>query len=278
MSEHTGAELFGVDLRQPLSDQIYLEIRQALTEWGVIFFREQDITPDQQLAFARRFGQVNADEYESNMPNVDGHPEIKEIVRKPEDPRNIGGFWHMDLSFLKHPNYASILYAKELPTHGGDTMFAHLGAAHDALSDGLRATLSLLSTVHIKSHAYGIGGKPASGVSQERYAQMLKKFAGVEAIHPVIGRIPESQRRVLYLSPIYSDRFDGWTREESLPLMEHLVSVMIRPEHTCRFRWEDGSLAMWDNRAVLHHALDDYPGQRRAMHRITVDGPWLESA
>ena len=277
MSEHTGAELFGVDLRQPLSDEVYVEIRQALTEWGVIFFREQDITPDQQLAFARRFGQVNADEYESNMPNVDGHPEIKEIVRNPEDPRNIGGFWHMDLSFLKHPNYASILYAKELPTHGGDTMFAHLGAAHDALSDGLRATLSLLSTVHIKSHAYGIGGKPAPGVSQERYAQMLKKFAGVEAIHPVIGRMPESQRRVLYLSPIYSDRFDGWTREESLPLMEHLVSVMIRPEHTCRFRWEDGSLAMWDNRAVLHHALDDYPGQRRAMHRITVDGPWLEN-
>lgn len=278
MSEHTGAELFGVDLRQPLTAPVYVEIRQALSEWGVIFFREQDITPDQQLAFARRFGQVNADEYESNMPNVDGHPEIKEIVRKPEDPRNIGGFWHMDLSFLKHPNYASILYAKELPTHGGDTMFAHLGAAHDALSDGLRATLSLLSTVHIKSHAYGIDGKAAPGVSQERYAQMLKKFAGVEAIHPVIGRMPESQRRVLYLSPIYSDRFDGWTREESLPLMQHLVSVMIRPEHTCRFRWEEGSLAMWDNRAVLHHALDDYPGQRRAMHRITVDGPWLENA
>lgn len=276
ISAYTGAEISGVDLSRDISEQTYLEIRQALNDWGAIFFRNQDITPEQQLAFARRFGKVEAGGYESNMPDVAGHPEIKEIVRKPTDARNIGGFWHMDLSFLPHPNYASILYAKELPPVGGDTLFAHLGAACDALSEGLRTTLETLSTVHIKSHAYGIDGKAAPQLTQEYYLKMLQKFAGVEAIHPVIARHPETGRKVLFLSPIYSDRFLGWTREESLPLMNYLVSVMTRPEHTCRFRWEEGSIAMWDNRAVLHHALDDYPGHRRTMHRITVEGPWLD--
>ena len=278
MSAHTGAEISGVDLSRPLSEQTYLELRQALNDWGAIFFRGQDITPDQQLAFARRFGQVEADGYASNMPNVGSHPEIKEIVREPDSPRNIGGFWHMDLSFLEVPNYASVLYARELPTHGGDTMFAHLSAACDALSPGLRETLESLSTVHIKSHAYGIGGEPAPGLTAEYYAEMREKFGDVQATHPVIALHPESGRKVLYLSPIYSDRFDGWTREESLPLMRYLTGVMTAPERSCRFRWEEGSLAMWDNRAVLHFALDDYPGQRRVMHRVTVAGPWRSPA
>jgi len=275
MSAHTGAEISDIDLSQPLAEQTYLEVRQALNDWGAIFFRGQNITPAQQIAFARRFGEVEADGYASNMASVDGYPEIKEIIREPDHARNIGGFWHMDLSFLPHPNYASILRARELPSFGGDTMFAHLSAAHDALSPGLRATLETLSTVHIKTHAYGIDGKPAPGISPERYAEMREKFAGVEATHPVIARHPESGRKVLYLSPVYSDRIDGWTRDESLPLMNYLTTVMTRPEHTCRFRWEEGAMAMWDNRAVLHYALDDYPGQRRSMHRITVEGPWL---
>lgn len=278
MSAWTGAEIFGVDLREPLSDRTYQAVRQALNDWGAIFFRDQDITPEQQLAFARRFGTVAVGAYESNIKDVDGHPEIKEIERKPEDPRNIGGFWHMDLSFLQKPNYASVLYAKELPPVGGDTLFAHLAAGYDALSDGLRAALENLSTIHIKTHAYGIGGQPAPGLTRDYYLKMLEKFAGIEAVHPVVCRHPDSGRKVLFVSPIYSDRFAGWTREESLPLLNYLYDVMIRPEHTCRFRWEPGSLAMWDNRAVLHHALDDYPGYRRTMHRITVDGPWFDAA
>ena len=276
MSAHTGAEINDIDLSQPLEERTYLEVRQALNDWGAIFFHGQDITPDQQIAFGRRFGDVVADGYASNMAKVDGHPEINEIIRKPEDGRNIGGYWHMDLSFQPHPNYASVLCARELPSFGGDTMFAHLSAAHDALSPGFRDTLETLSTVHIKTHAYGISGKPAPGVSPAHYAEMREKFAGIEATHPIIARHPETGRKVLYLSPIYSDRFSGWTREESLPLIKYLTGVMTQPEHTCRFRWEEGSLAMWDNRAVLHYALDDYPGQRRVMHRLTVSGPWLE--
>jgi taurine dioxygenase len=278
LSAHTGAEISGIDLTQPLTEQTTLEVRQALNDWGAIFFRGQDITPDQQLAFAHRFGEAEVGGYASNMALVDGHAEVKEIIREPEDARNVGGFWHMDQSFLDLPSTASVLYARELPSQGGDTMFAHLGAAYDALSEGLQKTLEGLSTVHIKSHAYGIGGAPAPGITPAYYAKMLKKFAGIEATHPVVGRHPESGRKLLYLSPIYSDRFEGWTRAESLGLMSYLISVMTTPEHTCRFRWKEGSMAMWDNRAVLHYALDDYPGERRVMHRITVAGPWLTAA
>jgi taurine dioxygenase len=278
LSAHTGAEISGVDLGQPLSEQSYLEIRQVLNEWGAIFFRGQDITPDQQLDFARRFGEAEVGDYASNMPGVDGHAALKEVVREPEDLRNVGGFWHMDQSFLPRPSYASVLYARVLPSQGGDTMFAHLGAAYDALSDGMRAEVESLSTVHIKSHGYGIGGAPAPGITPAYYAKMREKFAGIEATHPVVARHPETGRKVLYLSPMYSDRIDGWTRAESLPLMNHLISAITTPEHTCRFRWEDGSLAMWDNRAVVHFALDDYPGERRVMHRVTVAGPWFTAA
>ncbi|MDX1484272.1 MAG: TauD/TfdA family dioxygenase [Alphaproteobacteria bacterium] len=275
LSAHTGAEISGVDLGAPLDEATFGAIRRAFSDWGVIFFRDQDITPAQQLAFARRFGQVEADRHASNLPSVDGFDEIKEIVRRPEDARNVGGFWHTDQSFLPHPDYASVLYARTLPPIGGDTMFAHLGAALKGMSPGLRATLETLSTVHIKSHAYGIGDTPARGITAEYYAEMREKFAGIEATHPVIARHPDSGREVLFLGPVYSDRFDGWTREESLPLMRHLAKLMTKPEHTCRFRWSEGSLAMWDNRAVLHYAFDDYPGHRRVMHRATVSGPWL---
>lgn len=278
LSAHTGAEIAGVDLSRPLAEQTYLEIRQAFNQWGAVFFRDQDITPEQQLAFGRRFGTVQADRHASNLPAADGYAEIKEIVREPEDARNVGGFWHMDKCFLPHPDIASVLYARELPPSGGDTLFAHLGAAYDALSPGLQATLETLSTVFMKSHAYGIGGTPAPGLDLETYVTMREKFAGIEATHPVVGRHPETGRRVLYLGPIYSDRFEGWTREESLPLLRYLSNVITRPEHSCRFRWGEGSLAMWDNRAVAHYALDDYPGRRRVMHRLTVEGSWLTPA
>jgi taurine dioxygenase len=275
LSAHTGAEITGVDLSKPLSEQTYLEILEAFNTWGVVFFRDQDITPAQQLAFGRRFGTVEPENYATNLPTVDGHTEIKEVVRNPEDTRNIGGFWHMDKCFLPHPDIASILYARELPAVGGDTMFAHLGAAYDSLSPGLQATVETLSTVLIKSHSYGIDGVPTRGVTPEYYAEMREKFSGIEATHPMVARHPDTGRKVLYLGPVYSDRFDGWTRAESLPLMNYLSDVITTPERTCRFCWEEGSLAMWDNRAVAHYALDDYPGQRRVMHRLTVKGPWL---
>jgi taurine dioxygenase len=278
LSSHTGVEISNVDISQELSEQTCLEIRQALNDWGAVFFRDQDLSPTQQLAFARRFGSVEADAHVSNMQGIDEAPEVKRVIREPDDLRNIGGFWHMDQSFHSVPSCFSVLYARDLPPVGGDTLFAHLSAAHDALSPGLRATLETLSGVHIRSHADNAEINPAAaGVSHEHYAASREKFAGMEAIHPLISVHPESGRKVLYFSPIYCDRFDGWTRRESLPLMKFLTEVMTKPEHTCRFRWEDGSLAMWDNRAVVHYAADDYAGHRRLMHRVTVDGPWFSA-
>lgn len=277
LSAHTGVEIADVDLSQPLEEQTYLEIRHALNEWGAIFFHNQELTPTQQVAFARRFGAVESDAHVSNMQEVDGAPEVKRVMREADDVRNIGGFWHMDQSFYPNPSCFSVLYARELPPVGGDTLFAHLSAAHDALSPGMRTTLETLSCVHVRAHADSADINPAAGgLDHEFYADSRKKYAGIEATHPVIAQHPESGRKVLYFSPVYCDRFKGWTRKESLPLFKYLTDIMTKPEHTARFRWDEGSLAMWDNRAVVHYAADDYPGHRRLMHRATIAGPWLE--
>ncbi len=273
MSAYTGAEISGVDLTKPLSDQARSEIRQAINEWGAVFFREQELTPAQQLAFARQFGTTEEDTHVSNMTGVDGLPDVKEVVREADEVRNIGGFWHMDQSFYDLPSCFSVLYARELPPNGGDTMFSHLSAAYDALSTALEK----LSGVHVRAHADSAAiNAAASGLSFEYYVESRKRFGGIEATHPIVAMHPESGRKVLYFSPVYTDRFDGWTRDESLPLMKYLTGILGKPEHTCRFRWQEGSMAMWDNRAVVHYALDDYTGHRRLMHRVTVNGPWLE--
>jgi taurine dioxygenase len=275
LSAQSGAEISGVDLKAPLDDAIFSEIRNVLHERGAIFFRGQHLTPAEQAAFARRFGQLDVNDYATGMTGVDGEQQVRLVAREPQDGRNIGGFWHMDQSFHPHPNYVTMLAAVELPPFGGDTMFAHLGAACDALSDGMRTMLEGLSTVHVKSRLYGSDGQPSPDVTEEFYRDIREKWAGLEATHPLIAIHPDTGRRLLYYSPKYSERIDGWTRAESLPLMNYLAEVATRPEHVCRYSWTDGDLALWDNRSVLHYALDDYPGHRRVMHRIVIGGEWL---
>lgn len=278
LSATTGVEIEGVDLRRPLGPEAVAEIRDALNTWGAVFFRGQDITPAQQRDFARNFGTVEVRKHPTTMTQVEGVPELSEIFRKPSDGRNTGGFWHTDQCFLPDPPLGSVLYAKSLPSRGGDTMFAHMGAACAELSDGLRATLRGLRAVHVRLNYHGIGGKPQWGVTAQELEFFTEKYAGQVATHPVIGRHPESGQEILYVNPIYTDRFEGWTRDESQPLLQYLCARATRPENICRFRWEPGSLAMWDNRSVLHYALDDYPGESRTMHRCVVLGPWLQPA
>lgn len=276
MSAATGAEISGVDLAREQDAATVAEIRKVLNRWGVIFFRGQDLTPAQQVAFARNFGPVRVPTHPTTMEAVEGLPGLSEIRHRPTDSRNTGGFWHTDQCFLPDPPLGSVLYAKELPPRGGDTMFCHMGAACDRLSEGLRATLSSLDGVHVRLNYHGIDGKPQWGVTEEELVGFTKKYAGQVATHPVIARHPETGQEILYVNPIYTDRFDGWTRAESQPLIQYLCAEATRPENICRFTWEPGSLAMWDNRAVLHYALDDYPGETRVMHRCVVLGPWLE--
>ena len=270
VSAATGAEIRGVDLAQPLEERTYREIRNALNDYGVIFFRDQTVTPGQQLAFAERFGELEVDPT-AEVGHPDGYPMICEIRKEAEQTRNIGGNWHSDHSFDPAPPLGAVLLARELPDYGGDTMFASMYAAYDAVSDGLKKTLERLRAVHAKLRAY-------DGLSQERRisdsekARVASEFAAREAVHPVVPRHPESGRKLLFVNPTYTKRFEGWTEQESAPLLKYLFEHASRPELTYRFQWQEGSIAFWDNRSVWHHALNDYHGSRRLMHRISIKG------
>jgi len=261
-----GAEISGVDLSTDLPDATIAAIRAALNEHQVIFFRDQALTPQQHLAFGRRFGPLNIHPYVKGM---EGHPEIMEIIKEPTDKLNFGGGWHSDMSFLETPSIGSILYAVQTPEWGGDTLFASQAAAWDALSDGLKVTLEGLRAIHSANKEYSAKGPSAQKRSSMQVAE-AEGLAG-EFIHPVVKVHPETGRKALYVNPAFTLRFDGWTRRESRPLLDYLFEHSRQEQFTCRFSWRDGSMAFWDNRQVWHYALNDYPGQRRHMRRVTVD-------
>lgn len=261
-----GAEVSGVDLTQALSDETIAAIRAAFVEHQVIFFRGQSLEPEQQLAFGRRFGPLNIHPYVQGMAD---HPEVMEIIKEPADKTNFGGGWHSDMSFLESPSIGSILYAVQTPDYGGDTLFASQVAAYEALSPGLKATLEGLNAVHSAGREYSAKGHSA----QKRGSMQVVEAEGLagEFVHPVVKVHPETGRKALYVNPAFTMRFEGWSRRESKPLLEFLFEHSRYEAFTCRFRWEPGSVAFWDNRSVWHFALNDYPGQRRHMRRVTVD-------
>jgi taurine dioxygenase len=276
VSINVGAEIHGIDLRQPLDERTTRDIRTALTDHGVIFFRDQDITPAQHLDFATKFGEPDIDPTAS-LGQVPGHPEICEVRKEPEESRNIGGNWHTDHCFDRYPPLGSVLLARELPPFGGDTMFASMYAAYDALSDGLKKTLNGLRAVQAKTRAFAALPKDRA-VSAAEKADIDARFAAREALHPVTPVHPESGKRLLFVNPTYTVRFEGWTEKESRPLLEYLFQHAARPEFTYRFQWREGSIAFWDNRAVWHYALNDYHGERRLMHRIALKGTGFEGS
>lgn len=261
-----GAEIEGIDLAADLSEADIGQIRRALVEHQVIFFRDQQLSPDRQVAFGRRFGPLNIHPYVAGM---DDHPEVMEIIKEPEDKVNFGGGWHSDMSFLERPAIGSILYAVEVPDYGGDTLFASQFAAFEALSPALQRTLEGLNAVHSAGREYGSRGHSA----QKRKAMKVVEAEGAvgEFVHPVVKVHPESGRKALYVNPAFTVRFEGWTRRESKPLLAFLFEHSRYEAFTCRFSWRPGSVAFWDNRSVWHFALNDYPGRRRHMRRVTVD-------
>lgn len=261
-----GAEVSGVDLSQDLDDAVIAEIRAAFVEHQVIFFRDQALTPEQQLAFGRRFGPLNIHPYVAGMAE---HPEVMEIIKEPQDKVNFGGGWHSDMSFLEHPAIGSILYAVELPDWGGDTLFASQAAAYDALSPGMKATLESLNAVHSAGREYSSSGHSAQKRSSMKVAEA--EGATGEFVHPVVLTHPENGRKALYVNPAFTMRFDGWSKRESKPLLDFLFDHCRYEAFTTRFAWKPGSVAFWDNRSVWHFALNDYPGQRRHMRRVTVE-------
>ena len=258
-----GAEIEGVDMARDLDAEVVGEVRQALLDHLVIFLREQAVTPLQQLAFARKFGEP------IEYPQLKGLPEsplITPVVKLEDQRNNFGGIWHSDTTYLSEPPMGSMLLAREVPPYGGDTMFANQYLAYDALSDGLKATLDSL---------VGVSSSAKADVTKTREDQM--KAAGSElkilsAEHPLVRTHPETGRKALYTSVAHTAHIKGWTEKESLPLLQFLWDHQTRPEFTCRFQWRAGSLAFWDNRCAMHNPINDYHGFRRVMHRITLKG------
>jgi taurine dioxygenase len=259
-----GAEIHGVDLRADPSGPVADGIRQALLDNLVVFFRDQELTPAQLLAFAATMGRPV--EYPF-VAGIAGFPEVIEVAKLEHERVNFGGVWHSDTTYLEEPPMGSMLLAREVPPYGGDTLFANMYLAYETLSPALQEVLCGLR---------GVSSSAKADVSKTREDRIRTdgrgETADYEAVHPVVRTHPETGRKSLYVNVAHTTRFDGMTEEESAPLLEFLFRHQVRPEHTCRFVWEVGSLAFWDNRCALHNPVNDYQGFRRRMHRVTLAG------
>mgnify|MGYP001346271796 CR=1 FL=1 len=267
-----GAELRGVDLSRPLPEQAASELRHALVEHLVLFLRDQDLTLGQLLDVTTIFGPPFRVPYVKHM---DEYPDIIAVLKE-ADERNVSTFgnaWHSDFSFLEAPPMGSVLYAKEVPPQGGDTLWANMYDAYEALSGGMRRMLDPLRALQ-SGRPYGAARPPPQDLRTSRSIRMERNNpeADREIAQPVVIVHPSSGRKALFVNPIYTSRFEHMTEAESRPLLEYLYQHCIKPEWACRFRWEAGSLAVWDNRCTIHYAVNDYDGHRRLMYRTTVAG------
>lgn len=266
-----GAEIIGADVTDP--DQ-FNDIFQAFADHGVISIQDQHISPEQQIAFARRIGDINVNRF---FANVEGYPEIALVLKEKDQKTNIGGGWHTDHSYDLAPAMCSMLHAIETPEVGGDTLFASMYTSFEALSDGLKDTLRGMQAWHSSRHVFGAKARQDSETSKTgriRNADAAKQ----DSLHPVVIRHPLSNREALYINPGFTTHFEGWSEVESKALLGFLEQHCTQPEFTCRVRWRPGTLTIWDNRATWHKAVNDYHGHRRLMHRITIEGSELAPA
>ncbi len=266
-----GAEVRGVDLGA-LDDAAFDAVHAAWLDHLVLFFPDQDITPDQQLAFAHRFGEMHRHPFMKGMPD---HPDILEIIKTEDDTHTFGSVWHTDQMFNPEPAKATMLYAKETPAAGGDTLFANGYLAYQALSDAMKEMLASVRTFSVGDkfkRSGGVGRQEPYQGNPDMAAQVQDPGNQItEASHPLIRTHPETGRKSLYIGS-HVQTLDGFHEAEAEPILTFLRAHAVRPEFTCRFRWSPGALALWDNRCVQHHAIADYAGQRRRMHRITIAG------
>ena len=260
-----GAEVHGIDLRHDQPAGVVAALRRAWLAHGVLFFRDQPLSPAQYLRLAGWFGQPV--EYPF-IKGLDGFPMITPVVKLEHERSNFGGIWHSDTTYLEQPPMASMLIAREVPPFGGDTLFACQYRALDALSPALQATLATLAGVSSSSKA------DVSRTREDRIRDGGRDDARREYVaeHPVVRTHPETGRRALYVNVAHTARFAGWTEAESAPPLDYLFAHQVSPEFTCRFSWQHGSIAIWDNRCVQHNPVNDYHGHRRVMHRITLAG------
>jgi len=270
-SENCGAVVSDLQLAT-MSNHELLELRELFAKYGLLFFRDQDLTPDQHLKFANRFGRIVINKF---FKTTDDFPQIAEVRKEKTQQTNIGGGWHTDHSYDDIPAMGSILVARTVPEIGGNTQFANLAAAYDALPTELKQRIANLSAVHSNTHLYGENGL-------YRLTDLSEQLGGMDrvgdATHPVVIIHPESGRRVLYVNPGHTIQIEGWDFTESRTLLDELYAHVIQPQFTCSFNWLPGSVTFWDNRCTWHLANNDYQGHTRLMHRITLAGSILTAA
>jgi taurine dioxygenase len=259
VSPGCGAELLGVDLSRELPDAAIAEIRHALLRFQVVFFRDQTLTRAQHINFARRFGPL---EIHPATPKDQADPEILRIVHGP-DNRGKENAWHSDVTWRECPSLGSILRAIEVPAVGGDTVFSNMVMAYENLSPQMRRWIAGLTAVHDIARVFaGRLGKSAE--------ELHAKFPPME--HPVVRTHPETGQKLIYVNTGFTSHIKDLSRQESDWLLERLYAQAAIPEYQCRFRWREGSMAFWDNRACQHYAASDYYPAVRIMERVTIAG------
>jgi len=259
-----GAEIGGLDLARPLDAATVGHLRAALLDWKVLFFRDQDITTEQHLAFARNFGDLEVHPFAPEKP---GYPEVLAITHD-KDSRGRENTWHSDVTWREKPSLGSILRAIEVPPVGGDTLFADMYAAYDGLSDAVKAQIEGRVAVHDFGH-FRVGMRKR-GKSEEEIEAFNQAYPMVE--HPVVRTHPETGRKAIYVNAAFTQHIVGLDKDASNALLKHLYAQAAIPEYQCRFRWETNSIAFWDNRASQHYAASDYWPAVRRMERVTVIG------
>jgi taurine dioxygenase len=262
-----GAEVRGVDLGAALDDAAIADIRKALLDHCVIFFRDQRFDAEQHKALARRFGEIFI---HPNYAGTQADPEIVLMRREPGDKKIVGEEWHTDTTMVAEPPMGAILYAIETPPYGGDTLFANQYLAYETLSEGMKRMLAGLRAIHTDRKVAG----PAAAMNAQRSTKVREDAAWREtvSVHPVVRTHPETGRKCLFVNHSYTVGFEGMTEDESRPLLGFLLDHGHRPEFTCRFRWTDGAVTFWDNRCVKHLAIKDSGPFRRYMRRVQVAG------
>jgi taurine dioxygenase len=260
-----GAELLDIDLSGNLDKAQVAAIRQALLEHHVVFFREQTLTEEQHIAFAARFGEISMTPVYHTLAE---YPQIMPVIKEPTDKDVIGDTWHTDETYHPTPPLGSILYGREVPETGGDTLWCNLYRAYETLSDGMKEKLAGLRAVHTNNFL----SANSTTRNSTRSTKLREDVGVITSVHPVVRTHEETGRKCLFINNPFTFSFENMTREESLPLLQYLYQHSAKPENTCRFRWRKGSMAFWDNRCTMHYAINDYPGQRRVMHRITIQG------
>ena len=259
-----GAEIHGIDLREPLDEGTVDALRHALQRHLVLFFRDQDITPAQHLAFAKHFGPITV------APFGPKHPDFPEItVLDQTTPKGEGADnWHADNTFMPAPPLGSILRGVMIPDVGGDTCFASGYAAYEALSPSMQQFVVGLTAVHDISRM--LAKAISHGQATEPFEQMQRVWPPHS--HPVVTTNPDTGRKCLFVNGNWTARIEGLSERENNALLPMLIDHIRAPEFQCRFRWETGSIAFWDNRWVQHYGVADYGGHRRIMQRVTIEG------